>query len=200
MHFRGLHHIISNLQWLDISLLRSESKTSKTKSCSFSLPRYLSCWQGISCIPFIFSATFGSSFSHWQRSIFSQDFGLNEHVLGHVAFGWEEAFLPFHFGGLSYFDLSHFWSFYLRVNVSKDQSRYKQGPSIWLIPTYIVQFFTLILVVLSVFHENDRMEDYGRLKFWQIRPREKIHNFLICGPNRTGFLALDSSWKTLQIM
>ena len=57
----------------------------------------------------------------------------------------------------------------LRVNVSKNQSLSKggvsRGPSIWLIFTYIVQFFTLILVVLSIFHKNDRMQDYGSFKF-----------------------------------
>ena len=57
----------------------------------------------------------------------------------------------------------------LRVDVRKNQSHKEgvrnRGPSIWLIFTYIVQFFTLILVVLSVFHKNDRMQDYGSLKF-----------------------------------
>ena len=57
----------------------------------------------------------------------------------------------------------------LRVDVRKNQSHKEgvrnRGPSIWLIFTYIVQFFTLILVVLFVFHKNDRMQDYGSLKF-----------------------------------
>ena len=57
----------------------------------------------------------------------------------------------------------------LRVDVRKNQSHKEgvrnRGPSIWLIFTYIVQFFTLILVVLSVFRKNDRMQDYGSLKF-----------------------------------
>ena len=58
----------------------------------------------------------------------------------------------------------------LRVDVRKNQS-HKEGvrnrdSSIWLIFTYIVQFFTLIFVVLFFFfHKNDRMQDYGSLKF-----------------------------------
>ena len=76
---------------------------------------------------------------------------------------------------------------YLRVDVRKNQSHKEgvrnRGPSIWLIFTYIIQFFTLILMVWFVFHKNDRMQDYGSFKFWQIRPREKIHNFLISEPN-----------------
>ena len=41
-----------------------------------------------------------------------------------------------------------------------------RGPQIGLIFTYIVQFFTLILVVLFVFHKkNYHMQDYGNLKF-----------------------------------
>ena len=89
---------------------------------------------------------------------------------------------------------------HLRVNVSKNQSLNQRGisrnPSIWLISTHIVQFFTLILVVLSIFRRNYRMQGYGSLKFWQTRPQKKIHNFLISEQNRMGFSALDSPWKT----
>ncbi len=75
-----------------------------------------------------------------------------------------------------------------------------RDPSIWLIFTYIVQFFTLILVMLSIFLKSIIVEDYGSSNAFQTRPQERIHNFLIPGPNRTRFSALDSSWKTLQIM
>ena len=88
----------------------------------------------------------------------------------------------------------------VRKNQSHKEGVRNRGPSIWLIFTYIVQFFTLILVVLSVFRKSITVAGYGSLKFWQTRPREKIHNFLICGPNRMRFSALNSSWKTLQIM
>ena len=58
---------------------------------------------------------------------------------------------------------------YLRVDVRKNQSHREvvrnRSLLIWLIFTYIVQFFTLILVVLFVFHKNDRMQNYGSLKF-----------------------------------
>ena len=44
----------------------------------------------------------------------------------------------------------------LRVNVRKDPSHEegmrKRGPPIWLVFTYIVQFFTLIITVWFVFH------------------------------------------------
>ena len=59
--------------------------------------------------------------------------------------------------------------FILRVNIRKNQNHKEgvrnRGPSIWLILTYFVQFFTLILVMLSVFHKNDRIQDYGNSKF-----------------------------------
>ena len=51
-------------------------------------------------------------------------------------------------------------------------------------------------MVWFVFHKNDRMQDYGSLKFWQIRPREKIHNFLISGPNQMIiFYLVDLEWE-----
>ena len=70
---------------------------------------------------------------------------------------------------LSALNVSFYLFHILRVNIRKNQSLSKgsvsRGPSIWLIFTYIVQFFTLILVMLFVFHKNYCIQDYGSLKF-----------------------------------
>ena len=78
----------------------------------------------------------------------------------------------------------------LRVNFRKNQNlskgSFSRGPSIWLIFIYIVQFFTLILVVLYVFHKNVFMQDYGSFKFWQTRSR-KNSTFLFLSQIEWGF-------------
>ena len=91
----------------------------------------------------------------------------------------------------------------LRVNVSKNKNfnkGYKRvRKSGWFLHI-LFSFSRWFSWCYSFFIKNDRMQDYGSLKFWQIRPQKKIHNFLISEPNRTRFSALDSPWKTLQIM
>ena len=75
----------------------------------------------------------------------------------------------------------------LRVDVRKNQSHKEGGAeqgSVDLADFHIYStVFTLIIMVWFVFHKNDRMQDYGSLKFWLTRPQKNIHKFLISEPN-----------------
>ena len=49
----------------------------------------------------------------------------------------------------------------------------------------------MILMVLSVFRTNDRMQNYGSLKFWQTRFREKFITFLFLNQIEWFFYFID---------
>lgn len=68
------------------------------------------------------------------------------------------------------------FSFHLRVNINKNQSLNKgvgTGSSIELIFTYTVQFFTRILMILSVFRNNASGWSYSNFKFLHIPCQKK---------------------------
>ena len=53
-----------------------------------------------------------------------------------------------------------------------------RGLSIWLIFTYMVRLFTLILMVLPVFRESASGRSYANFKFFRLHVREN-HSFLL---------------------
>ena len=66
----------------------------------------------------------------------------------------------------------------LRLVVRKNQSHKEgvrtRGPRIWLIFIYIVQFFTLIIIVWFIFHKNGSGRNYVNFKFF--RPTSGKHS------------------------
>ena len=74
------------------------------------------------------------------------------------------------------------WSKHLRVDFRKIKVIRKGdgtgGSSIWLIFTYIVQSFTLILMIIIVFRKTESGRSYANFKFLHTSFREKFINFL----------------------